>query len=155
MQKHVPQILLKPKNGRRINSSYGFWQYDQANFYVRNPSKYLQRKCGTKEFRCFEKEFCDFEKEFQEFEKEFHQFSSFFEFCSFSQYQNLLKLRYNCLFEGLQTVGNKVQKIRFHTVLCLISKRPIFGLAQKCRKIELQDKKTSFRGKNSSFWIFD
>ena len=55
-----------------------------GNFFVRNPSKYLQRKCGTKEFRRFEKEFrgfekefCDFEKEFQEFEKEFHQFSSF------------------------------------------------------------------------------
>ena len=43
-------------------------------FFVRNPSKYLQRKCGTSEFRRFEIEFWHFEIKVRDFEKEFGHF---------------------------------------------------------------------------------
>ena len=40
-------------------------------FFVRNPSKSLQIKCGTNEFRHFENEFHHFENEFHDFGNEF------------------------------------------------------------------------------------
>ena len=42
-----------------------------GKFFVRNPSKYLQRKCGTKQFRRFEIEFWGFENEFPHFQMQF------------------------------------------------------------------------------------
>ena len=41
---------------------------------MRNPSKDLQRKCGTKEFLRFENEFLHFKNEFSCFEIEFGDF---------------------------------------------------------------------------------
>ena len=42
-----------------------------TGFFVRNPSKSLQRKCGTRQFLRFENEFQHFENEFQLLENEF------------------------------------------------------------------------------------
>ena len=43
-------------------------------FFVRNPSKSLQIKCGTNEFRHFENEFHHFENKFHDFGNEFQSF---------------------------------------------------------------------------------
>ena len=52
-----------------------------GKFFVRNPSKDLQRKCGTNEFLRFENEFLHFKSEFWCFEIEFGDFQKeFWEF---------------------------------------------------------------------------
>ena len=45
----------------------------RGKFFVRFPSKYLQRKCGTREFLHFGNELWHFEFQFQQFSKDYHQ----------------------------------------------------------------------------------
>ena len=59
---------------RRANRYFSQLVYGFRLFYVRNPSKSLQRKCGTRQFWRFENEFQHFENEFQHFENKFHYF---------------------------------------------------------------------------------
>ena len=63
-----------------------------GKFFVRNPSKYLQIKCGTKEFRRFEKEFQHFDIEFCRFENELHQFQIKFQHSQMLLYEFLTLL---------------------------------------------------------------
>ena len=96
-----------------------------GKFFVRNPSKYLQIKCGTKEFRRFENEFQPFENQFWPFWNRVLAFGKRVspisnQILAFSQafrrvphstslpVTKSLKLCYNSLLEDLQMVVNKV-----------------------------------------------
>ena len=107
---------------------------------MRNPSKYLQKKCGTKEFWRFEIEFRHFEIEFPHFQNEFPHFQkgvTVFSNQIWNFEENFIaRLLYLEISLHLQ-----VQKIRYHPVLIRFQNEQFLDLRKNAGKSSLKEKK--------------
>ena len=80
-----------------------------GKFFVLNPSKYLQGKCGTKQFRRFENEFRRFENEFRRFEIEFWGFENEFPHFQMQFFTKILSCVTTILFKAAFKSGTNSQ----------------------------------------------